>query len=375
MPIRRAVLLLAAALLGCGRDPGTPGEEPEDRPPPDMLAGGDISFLPTIEQHGGTYRDAAGARDLPRLLADHGWDAVRLRLWHTPTDAHSGLPEVLALARRTSAAGLQLLLDIHYSDTWADPGQQTKPTAWTSLPFDVLTDSVYRYTRDVVGALKDQGTLPTMVQLGNEIRPGMLWPDGRVDGSYNQPAQWDRLVTLLHAARRGVLEAAGAQPPLLMIHLDHGGDNLLGRYFFDELKARGLEYDVIGVSYYPKWHGTLGQLGANLADLSARYARDVYVVETAYPWTLDWKDGTANSMGTSADLLPAYPATPQGQADFLRSLRLVLGNVPGGRGKGVFYWAPEWLAIPGVHSSWENATLFDFDGKALPALDTLAGGH
>ena len=121
----------------------------------------------------------------------------------------------------------------------------------------------------------------------------------------------------------------------------------------------------IGLSCHPKWHGTLDQLRSNLADLTARYGKDAYVVETAYPWTLERRDESANSMGSSADLLAGYLATVEGQGAFLRALRKVVREVPGSRGRGIFCWAPEWLALPGVLPSWENATLFDFDGRAL----------
>lgn len=360
-----AVLLVASA---CGPE-ATPPEAAEAP----FVVGGDVSFLPQIEDHGGVYSDASGPRDLLALLKDHGFNAIRLKLWHTPAEPYNDLPRVLAMARRIDAAGMAFLLDLHYSDWWADPQKQVKPAAWGGLAFEALADSVHAYTRDVVRALADQGTPPAMVQIGNEIRPGLLWPDGRVDGEWDTPEQWDKLVALLRAGRRGVLDGSPAAPPAVLIHFDDGAKNDLGRHFFDRLAERAMEYDAIGLSFYPKWHGTLEQLRFNLADLSARYDKDVYVVETAYPWTFEWKDDAGNIMGTEADLHAGYPPTVEGQSAFLRAVHETVRGVPGGRGKGIYYWAPEWIAVEGVPSAWENTTLFDFDGEALPSLDVFTG--
>jgi arabinogalactan endo-1,4-beta-galactosidase len=353
---------------------------PTDRPgesdaaePPAFLVGGDISFLPELEDHGVVYSDADGEKDLLLLLRDHGFNAIRLKLWHTPEAPYNTLEQVLHMARRIDAAGMEFLLDIHYSDSWADPQKQIKPAAWEDLPFGVLADSVRRYTRSVLAALEAQGTTPSIVQIGNEIRPGMLWPEGRVDGEYDTPRQWDRLVMLLEAGIFGVRDGAKTDPPKIMIHFDNGAKNEMGRAFFDQLVERELVFDLIGLSFYPKWHGTLNELRLNLADLSARYEKDVYVVETSYPWTMDWKDEAPNIMGSEEDLHEGYPPNAEGQAAFLRAVREAVEAVPEGRGRGVFYWAPEWIAVDGVDSHWENATLFDFEGKALPGLDAFAG--
>lgn len=366
IPAAAAVILLAF-VASCG-DSTSP-----DVVPPGFRIGGDISFLQEIEEHGGVYSDADGEKDLLFLLKEHGFNSIRLRLWHTPDGTYSTLERVQAMATRVHAAGLDLFLDFHYSDWWADAGSQGKPAAWADLEFDVLVDSVYQYSHDVIASLRAHGTLPAIVQIGNEIRGGLLWPDGRVGGAYDTSEQWDRLVTLLDAGRRGVLDAAGSDTPEILIHIDAGSDTQLGRWFFDGLTQRGLAFDAIGVSYYAKWHGTLDGLARNLTMLAERYDRDVYVVETAYPWTFNWVDESNNLFGTQADLLDGYPPSIEGQAAFLRALRQIVLEVPGDRGAGVFYWAPEWIAVEGVPSAWENATLFNFAGQMLASLEVFTG--
>ena len=361
--MRSVFLLLLLPLAGCSPDESArvPAEQR-----PAFLTGADISFLPELEDHGVRYLDGNREKDLLLLLRDHGYNAIRLKLWHTPEAPYNTLQQVLAMARRIDDAGMVFLLDFHYSDSWADPQKQIKPAAWDGLPFGVLADSLYAYTRAVVKALADQGTPPGIVQIGNEIRPGLLWPEGRVDGEYDTPQQWDRLYMLLEAAIRGARDGAMDSPPLTMIHYDNGAKNEPARAFFDQLVARELDFDLIGLSFYPKWHGTLDELRFNLADLSRRF-------ETSYPWTLEWKDEAPNIMGTAEDLHAGFEPTVEGQVRFLREVRRAVEDVPDGRGRGVFYWAPEWIAVEGVDSHWENAALFDFDGRALPGLDAFAG--
>ncbi len=346
------------------------------QPAAPLIRGADVSLLPRVEAGGGRFRDGAGTRDAIAILHDHGVDTIRLRLWHAPADGRSGLPEALALAARARAAGCRLLLDLHYSDTWADPGRQAPPAAWAGLGFAALAESVRACTRDVLAALAARDAAPAIVQVGNEITAGLLWDAGRVGGAFDTPAQWDRLAALLRAAGAGIDEALpGARRPQVMLHLDRGGDNAGARRFLDAVTARGVAFDLIGLSYYPWWHGTLADLGANLRDLAARYGRDVMVVETGYPWTLAWADGEHNVVGDPGQLLPGFPATPAGQRAFLAALLDTVRAVPEGRGRGVCWWAPEWIAAPGHGSPWENVALFDTSGAALPALDAFAGGR
>jgi len=266
------------------------------------------------------------------------------------------------------------MLDIHYSDSWADPGQQTKPAAWEGLPFAALVDSVSAYTNSVVLAFRDADVLPEYIQIGNEVSSGMLWDDGRVgwEGSeWDTPTQWDNLAALLSAGIDGARASLSAsEQPGIIIHRADGGDNAGCQWFYGNLLARGVSFDIIGLSFYPWWHGTVWDLRDNLEDLAARYGKELMVVETAYPWTLDWlEDGTNNFVRQESQLHEHYPASPDGQFEFLRDVVAVVEGVPGGLGTGVIYWEPEFLSVDGGPGSpYENLTLFDFDGDALRGL-------
>jgi len=323
--------------------------------------GADISFLPLLEASGAVYRHRSGAPfDALALIRARGINFIRLRLWHTPVGGWCGLAQTIALAQRAKALGLPLLLDIHYSDSWADPGQQTPPAAWSGQSGATLRASVRAYTREVLLAHAAAGVWPAMVQLGNEVTNGMLWPHGRIS-----TAGWGAFASLFSAARDGVADATaftGLAAPRVLLHTDRGGDNTAARWYLDNAHAQGMNFDVIALSYYPWWHGTLNACLANTADLRTRYGKDVMIVETAYPWTLGWNDNTNNVVGLPGHVLPGFPATPAGQASYLRALEAGLSE---SGAIGMCYWAPEWTAAPGVGSSWENLAWFGFDGRVL----------
>jgi arabinogalactan endo-1,4-beta-galactosidase len=331
-----------------------------------FIRGVDISSLEMVETGGGVFSDEGAEGDAIEIFRDHGVNFIRLRLWHSPQRTCGSFRSVRRLADRGRRAGMGFLLDIHYSDTWADPGKQHPPAAWRGLTFDSLVDSVRKYTADVVSRLRASGIPPDIVQLGNEISCGMLWDEGKVCGSYDNEMSWRKLAELLGAASKGVAAGSGeAESPRIMIHFDDGADNGKCRWFFDGIVASGVDFDIIGLSFYPWWHGTLDDLEANLRDLSSRYAKDIIVVETAYPWTLDWLDGKHNLVGEERQLLAEYPATADGQNLFLEKVIEIVQCSPEERGIGVFYWAPEWISTPNESSPWENMTLFDFSGNAL----------
>jgi arabinogalactan endo-1,4-beta-galactosidase len=332
-----------------------------------FIRGVDISFTPQIENLGGKYKLNGAEKDALDIFKESGANYVRLRLWHTPSNGYCGLEKTLAYAKRVKAKGFKFLLDIHYSDSWADPGKQNKPAAWASASYAALKESVYTYTKYVIAAMKNQGTTPDMVQIGNEITGGMLWPDGKV--SVNG---WQHFAELVKQGILGVKDAAGSDSVKIMIHIDRGGDNNGAKWFYDNLLAQGVQFDVIGLSYYPWWHGTLTQAENNLNDLSTRYNKDIVIAECAYPWTLQYADNVGNIVGNSSQVQPGYPATVKGQKDFLFALSKLIKETNNKKGVGFFYWEPSYISVLPLGSSWENCTTFDFSGNALNSLFAFA---
>jgi len=338
----------------------------------DFIRGVDLSELLEIEANYGVYKENGNVEDAIQIFKDHNINFVRLRLWHTPSGGNDNLEKTLSMASRIKALGLNFLLDFHYSDTWADPGHQTKPINWQNLSFQELKDSIYQYSHNVITALKNQNALPDMVQIGNEITCGILWNDGRVCDQFNTPQQWTQLAGLINEGIRGVNESLGTDDSVkIMIHIDRGGDNNGSQWFLDHLLAENVKFDFIGLSYYPWWQGTLSDLEFNVNDLAQRYSKEIIIVETAYPWTLDWYDNTQNIVGEQGQLLPGYPATVEGQENFLNDLIELVQNIPDNKGKGLFYWAPEWISVPSLGSPWENVTLFDFTGELLNSISVF----
>ncbi len=359
MLTRKLSLLLLSALLLALSSGFASAQTP-------FICGADLSSVQQIEDAGGIYRDANGSPvDVVVLLRDQGVNTVRLRLWHAPPDGYNDLAHTLTMAARIKEAGLNFLLDFHYSDTWADPSQQTKPAHWENLPFPALTDAVYRYTSEVLNALNEQDTPPDMVQIGNEITSGLLWEDGHVDGENN----WSQLVALLQAGARAVRESAPSAQ--IMLHIDSGANQPVTEWFFDHISDQ-VDFDIIGLSYYPWWQGTLAELASNLAFVAERYGKPIILTEVAYPWTLEWSDNMHNPVGESRQLHDGYPATPAGQRDFLLQLTRLLAATPNELGSGFFYWEPAAISAPELESFWENVTQFDFEGHALPSLDVYA---
>ena len=212
--------------------------------------GADLSFLGQAEQHGPVFKDAGVAKPGQGIFRDHGYGWIRLRLFNSPQELPNDLTYTLALAKEAKQLGFKFLLDLHYSDTWADPGHQPLPVAWQGKPHAELVRLVFTYTRDTIDAFRAAGVMPDMVQPGNEISAGMMWPDGKL------PANWDRFADLLKAGIEGVKAGAGAgDVPRIMVHIDKGGDKEGARWFFDKLTTYQITYDVIGLSYSPKWHG------------------------------------------------------------------------------------------------------------------------
>ncbi|QKG52483.1 arabinogalactan endo-beta-1,4-galactanase [Hymenobacter sp. BRD67] len=307
------------------------------RPHLGKVLGADISFLPQLEARGMKFSDKGVEKDAIQILKDHHINYIRLRIFNNPAadsgySPHKGfcdLPHTLAMAKRVKQAGLKLLLDFHYSDTWADPQKQFKPLAWRELHGPALAQAVHDYTKEVLLALQAQGTLPDMVQVGNEINHGMLWPDAQVQLS-DSLARYDTLARLAQAGASAVREVN--PKTLVMLHIALGGQAALSNAWLDRMQAHKVDFDVIGESYYPKWHGTIPDLTANLNQLARRYPQDIVVVE---------------------------------YSERKREVNAAVFSVPGGRGKGSFIWEPL--------NTWE--AVFDKQGKAndlLPLYDEIS---
>ncbi|MCX5332164.1 arabinogalactan endo-1,4-beta-galactosidase [Streptomyces sp. NBC_00140] len=336
------------------------------------VRGIDISSLPKSEAYGGVYYNSAGTRvDPVALLATAGISHARLKVWVNPADGYNNKARILPPARRLSAQGIKLIIDFHYSDTWADPGTQTKPAAWSSYSVSQLSTAVYNHTADVLGALVSQGTPADLVQIGNELNGGMLWPDGN----------WEHLDNLAAFLKSGTNAARATTPGVrTILHLANGGTQSLYQWFFDNMRSRGVSWNVIGLSFYPYWHGTLSALSANLAFVTNRYATPAIVVETAYPWTLANKDSTGNIVNSASQLTSGYPATPAGQDAWIRAIADTVAATPNNRGLGYVYWEGLWTAVtgngwdpanPSSGNAWENQALFDYNSRALTGFYTV----
>ena len=331
----------------------------------EFMKGVDLSMLKQVEDNGGLFYDNGNQIDPIQEFNSKGINTVRLKIWHNPLQNYNDLESVLEIAERVKNAELDLLLDFHYSDTWADPSNQNKPAAWENLNFETLCDSIEQYSRYVITKLKNQNTLPKYVQIGNETDCGFLWPDGYVCGESNNDIQWNKLRDLFMHAIEGVNTALDFEDSLKIIsHVSSGGN-----WFFGNLLEEDIPIDILAISYYPMWHGTLADLNQNINMLATQFGKPVLVVETAYPFTLSWNDNTNNILGLETQLLDGYEASEEGQFSFLYDLiSLVHDN---DFGYGICYWAPDWISTSQFGSPWENQALFDFDGQLLDAVSVF----
>jgi arabinogalactan endo-1,4-beta-galactosidase len=354
-----AILAIACGPVGCSASP--------------RYVGGDVSMLPELERRGAVYHDPAGAQvDAIRFLQSRGWNLFRVRVFVDPsTDfastwgATQDLVEARALARRIRAAGGEVLLCIHYSDSWADPQHQTKPRAWAGLSFDSLEQRVHDYTAEVLAAMKSDGVVPSVVQVGNEITAGMLWPDGQIAGD-DIPTDFARLATLLRAGIRAVREASTPQRPIrVALHIHGGGQQGVPTWFFDHLSPHALDFDIIALSVYPAWGDSLDVFAEQSRALVHRFGKDILVAETSYPHrSIDVAEHERAAM--------RWPASVDGQVQFVKALNDSVRSIPQGRGIGVVWWYPEAIPMKGIHIYKNGAEgVFDETGRALPAVDAL----
>jgi arabinogalactan endo-1,4-beta-galactosidase len=317
----------------------------------EFAVGADVSFLRHAESSGLVFKDHGKSKPGLQIFKDHGYNWVRLRLFHSPDRLRNNLQYTIAAAQEAKQLGFKFLLNFHYSDTWADPQKQFLPKSWQGLSEDELVEQVYQYTCDAIAAFREAGAMPDMVQIGNEVIGGMLWPHGRL------PQNWATFARLFDAGVRGVRAGQGeGARPAIMMHIDRGGDRKVTEWFFDNCRREGIEFDVIGQSFYPWWHGTLDDLRENLAFMAREYNKDIYLVEVAYNWR------PAEYRGKEGP----FPETSEGQRKFLEAVTTIVQATPDARGKGVFWWEP--AVRPGGISS---RGMFDDEGNALPVISVF----
>ena len=362
------------------------------------IKGMDISSLDEIEKLGAKFYDNGEEKDLLTILKNYGTNYIRLRIWNDPkspegepygagnTDYHT----MLRMAKRVKAAELGFLLDFHYSDFWADPGKQRKPKAWEHFTVEQLEQAVYEFTKETMEHLIQEGAAPDMVQVGNELSNGLLWPEGQVPNYGN-------IARFVSSGIRAVKETCPTAK--IMIHLDNGGNNALYREWFDQYinQNQGEDFDIIGLSYYPFWHGTLDDLSNNMNDIAVRFGKELVIAEVSMGHTVEdyaefEKLSAENRKGMATkpalcEKVP-FPMTEQGQCAFMKAFLKSVEQVPENKGRGFFYWEAGWLPVAGSGwatdaalayikeagpggNEWANQALFDYNGNALPALEVI----
>lgn len=365
-----------------------------------FIKGVDLSTLLEVLACGAKYYDHGQETDVLNILKRYDIDSVRLRLWNDPYSADgkpygagtNDMDTTIKIAKKIKDAGYTFLFNLHYSDFWADPGKQFVPKAWEGMSADELETAVYEFTKKSMEKLIEEGVAPDMVQVGNELSNGLLWPYGKIP-------DYDRIAKFVNAGIRGV-RAVDQKVPI-MLHLDNGGNNALYREWFDHFMEHGEEFQIIGLSYYPFWHGSLDALEQNMNDIAVRYNKDVVVAEVSMGFTMEdyaayekLEPQDRKGYATKPELVAKieYPMTKVGQADFMQDFMTRVANVADDHGKGFYYWEPAWIPVAGsgwatkeglayikdkgpCGNEWANQALFDYDGNALPALEVIRDFH
>ncbi len=352
-----SLIFVTILLVSCSSN-----ENPTPTPTPtpvvnEFIRGADVSYLPLIESEGTIYKHNNNAEDPLITLKNAGCNTIRLRLWKNPADAHCGLSEVKTLATRAKNAGLKVWLSVHYSDSWADPSLQYKPLQWANLNFSDLKTAVATYTSTVINEIH-----PDIYQIGNETNNGFIWPEGKLTTNETQYLQ------LVQAASATIR----SQSPTTKIMLHFAGIDG-AQWFFG--KVQTIDYDYIGLSYYPVWHGKdLNLLQSTINSLNQTYNKKVLIAETAYPFTLNWNDNTNNIVGLENQLISLYPASNDGQKNYLLGIKSLLKQ--NANAQGFCYWGSEWVAFRGTQSTngspFENQALWDFNNNSLPVMDAFS---
>ena len=336
----------------------------------EFYLGADLSYVNEMEDCGAYYKNSQNEElDVFKIFKDHGANLVRVRLWHNPTwTNYSNLEDVKKTIQRAKNYNLQVLLDFHYSDTWADPNQQEIPLAWESYLSDdtALSNILYQYTFTTLQILDSLQLLPEIVQIGNEINPMILQK-----GNLVWPINWTRNALLLNKGIEAVRNYCQTSTKNIEIML-HIAQPENGLWWYNDATNNGVvDFDWIGLSYYPQWSQyDFSNLEEVLYNLRTQYNKKLMIVETAYPYTLNNYDSANNILG-SQSLLANYNATQQGQLDYLLRLKEIISN---SGGSGLVYWEPAWVStncntLWGNGSHWENATLFDQNYVATKGME------
>ncbi len=377
-------LLLGFLFLNSCTDDPNPGNG-VDADTIAFIMGADLSYLNQVLDHGGMF-SISGEQESPYAIAAQiGVELSRYRLWHHPKwtaelygreePMYSDIVDVEKSIRFSKEQQMDVLLNFHYSDTWADPGKQEIPEAWKSITsLEVLKDSVYQYTFKTLKRLKDKNLFPSYVQIGNETNCGMLYSNASdafpkmnvCDG------HWQNYREVVRVAVQAVHDAAGHTNTRIIFHV---ADPKNLEWWFDNFMqvTNSVPFDIIGFSYYPLWHTdiTIGNLDRAVSRIKSRYNKEVLMLETAYPWTNEGNDDYTNKKGGAH--LPGFPFTKQGQASIMLTMAEAMHK---GGGMGMIYWEPGWISsnmkdLWGIGSSWENCTFFDFNGALHEGADYI----
>ena len=362
-----------------------------------MILGVDLSTYLEELEHGAKYYDGEKEIDPLDAFVQNGVSSVRIRVWNDPYSesgepylaGNCGVDNYIKLAKLVKCRGWDIMMDFHYSDFWADPGKQMIPKAWISYGIDEMVDAVYEFTKECLTTAVTEGVAPEYIQVGNEITNGMLWPIGKLTEGEGERGNYDSLCRLIDAGCRACREIVPKAK--IVLHLERSNDKAVYSEFFSKMERAGVDYDVIGASYYPYWHGTPDELFENLENCR-RFGKEIMVVELGYGFTTRGYVLGGEERRLVIDpqrayvpgLTEIYPMTPEGQASFIKDF---INKARDFGIDGVYYWEPLWIPGEGIcwaseagqayigeegkstSNEWANQCLFDYEGKKLPAFD------
>ncbi|TCO07203.1 glycoside hydrolase family 53 protein [Natronoflexus pectinivorans] len=361
-------------------------DDENDNSSKQFMMGVDLSYVNQIEDNGGVYLENGIATDPYEVLKNHGANYVRLRLWHNPDwvfdlydnnpPLYSGFYDVMKSIQRAKDAGMSVLLDFHYSDTWADPGHQDVPKAWQDITsIDVLSDSVYNYTYHILDRLHSKGLLPEMIQVGNETNCGMMFTNAKPEFPSLNVCQgnWSQFGQVINSAIKAIrdIDSRVGQETIVALHV---ADPATMQWWLPDVIQKGgiMDFDVMGFSYYHIWHTSISfnQIPGVVEDLINRFNKDIVLLETAYPFTTANNDNYPNIFYTQ-NVVSGFPYTVEGQKNFMISL---VQNLKNAGAIGAFYWEPAWITsdmrdLWGTGSSWENCAFFNFSGNLTEVVE------